>query len=173
MTQYSPISDSTQPPSPVPQPVVVIHFDTDDSDTQEIIVSIITNVRAVTVITRPSSPIIFLDTETIQSVTSGPPPMKIFRITLEPSPLLKKELNHDHVHPPSAPIPPGTPLDQPTTSTWTTLDQPSTLTDDLQTTMAQIESVWEAQMNAHIIEKLAEHDSAIGKKFADQDKQIE
>jgi len=32
VAQYSLISDATQPSSPVPLPVVVIHFDTDESD---------------------------------------------------------------------------------------------------------------------------------------------
>jgi len=48
--------------------------------------------------------------------------------------------------------------------------QPFTSTGDFQTTMAQIESVWEALMNAHITDKPAEHDFAIGRPFADQDK---
>jgi len=51
--------------------------------------------------------------------------------------------------------------------------QPSTSTSDLQATMAQIESVCEARMDAHTADKLAEHDSAITKIFVDQDKKSE
>jgi len=172
MIQYSSISDYTLPPSPVPQPIVVIHFDTDYSDTQELIIPHITNVRTVTAITSLSSPIILSDTENTTPAARGPvtnlghpdndaapPPMKKFCTTLEPSPLLKEELIQILVNHPSALIP-----------TWTPLDQTSTSIDDLQTTMAQIESVWEARINAHITDQLAEHDSAMAKKFADQDK---
>jgi len=94
--------------------------------------------------------------------------MKKFRVTFEPSPFLKEE--HHQVYPPSVMIPTGTTLDLPPTLIWTPLDQPSTSTDDLQATMAQIKSVWETRMNAHITDKLAEHDSVIAKEFADQDK---
>jgi len=81
--------------------------------------------------------------------------MKKFSITLEPSPLLKEELTQ--VHPPPKPTP-----------TWTLLeDQPSTSRDNLQSTMAQIEAVWEARMNTHIADQLIEHDSAMNKKFAE------
>jgi len=157
VTQYSPISDADQPYSPpVPQPIVVIHFNTDD---QELFVPTITNVRTVTAMTNPSSPICISDSETNQPRTPGPPPMKKLRVTLEPSS-----------------IPPGTPLDTVTPSPRTTLltinHRPSTSTNDLHNTMAQLEFVWKARMDSHITDKLAEHDSAITKRFVVQDQKI-
>jgi len=78
VAQYSQILDATQPSSPVPLPVVVIHFDTDESDPEELSVPIITKVRTVTSMTNPTSPICISDTETNQIVTTGPLPMKRF-----------------------------------------------------------------------------------------------
>jgi len=158
---------TSQPSSPIPLPIVVIHFDTDESDPEELSVPIITDIRTVTTMTNSSSPICILDTETNQSLITGPPPMKKFRVTLGPPPLLKNV--HQQVYPPSVMIPPGTPLN--TGTTLLIMDhQPLTSTADLQTTMAQIESVWEARMDAHITDKLAEHDFSIATKFAAHDK---
>jgi len=75
--------------------------------------------------TNPTSPIYMSDLKTNQIVTPELPPMNKFRYTVEPSS-----------------IPPGTPLD-----TATPVDHsphhepPTTSTDDLQTTMIEIESV--------------------------------
>jgi len=77
--QHSPISDATQPPAPVFTSIADFHFDTDESDSEELSVPLITNVRCVI---NTGSPICISDTDTNQSFISDRPPMKKFRITL-------------------------------------------------------------------------------------------
>jgi len=144
VTHYSPISNTTQPFSPVSTLIADFHFDTDESDSEELYVPLITNVRTVP---KASSPICISDTDTNQSFNIDPPPKKKFRITLDP--------------PMKADAPPCFPPDQPTTPT-----------NERRSTMAHIEAVWEARMDSHLTDKLAEHDADIKSKLDIQNKNL-
>jgi len=144
VTHYSPISNATQRLSPVSTPIADFHFDTDESDSEELYVPLITDVRTVT---KASSPICISDTDTNQSFNTDPPPMKKLRITLDPP--MKVE------------APPCLPPDQPTTST-----------NEPRSTMAHIEAVWEARMDSHLKDTLAKHDAEITKKLDIQNKNL-
>jgi len=61
----------------------------------------------------------------------------------------------------------STPSPKQTEDPTTTINQEqlSTSGTELTTTMGLIEAVWEARMNAHISDRLAEHEIAMDKKF--------
>jgi len=117
------------------------HFDTDESDSEELSVPLITNVRTVT---KADSPICISDTDTTPYI-SDPPPMKKFRITPNPS------------------IKVGAPI-------RILQDQPSTSAENSRSTMAQIKSVWEVRMASLLRDKLIEHETKITSQLAVQDK---
>jgi len=178
LSHYSPISDCSTPLSPV----AVFNIDTDDSVEPELTVPSTQHVRKFTEASPPSSLIILLDIsegDTAIPHSQGPvyspslvcyqssdtddgsPPIRKYCVTVKFSPKPDEELGSaPQVH---VDIPSMVQSEDP--SYILNEEQPSTSRAELTNTMEMIEAVWEARMNAHISDRLAEHKAAIDKKF--------